>query len=346
MSAIAVGPATQLLGRVLAEGWRVVEAIPKNPYSSGGNFSDGYIVESATGSRAYLKAMDLISSLGANDPVGMINFLTESFLFERKLVEGCRDKRLDRVVTAITSGQMGNSPNDLVFYLIFELAESDVRSRIGTLKRIDAAWNLRILHHVAVALRQLHGQQIAHQDVKPSNVLLFTGNGSKIADLGRASVRGGLPPCDEFQIAGDKTYAPLELLYGHVDPDWGRRRFGCDLYLFGSLILSLFTGFGMTHLVMTRLRPELKPGRWTGTYHDVLPFLENATADVVRDFERLVDAPGVTILSRKIMELCNPNPAERGHPKERMQSPSQFSLERYVTDFNLLAHKAELGVFR
>jgi len=68
--------------------------------------------------------------------------------------------------------------------------------------------------------------------------------------------------------------------------------------------------------------------------------------DVVRDFERLVDAPGVTILSRKIMELCNPNPAERGHPKERMQSPSQFSLERYVTDFNLLAHKAELGVFR
>jgi eukaryotic-like serine/threonine-protein kinase len=140
MSAIAVGPAKQLLGKVLAGGWTVVEAIPKNPCSSGGKFSDGYIVESEAGSRAYLKAMDLTLSSGSNDPAGMIHFLTESFLFERNLVEGCRDKKLDRVVTAITSGQVGENPNELVFYLIFELAESDVRSRIGTLRRIDVRW--------------------------------------------------------------------------------------------------------------------------------------------------------------------------------------------------------------
>ena len=345
MAAIAINPAKNLLGRVLVGGWKIIEVVPRNPYSSGGNFSSGYIAESKSGSRAYVKAMDLGASLGETDPARMINILTESFIFERDLLNACRSKKLNRVVTAIDNGRLGDTPNELVFYLVFELADGDVRGRLSNLGRIDLAWNLRTLHHVATALQQLHGLDIAHNDIKPSNVLLYRGRESKVGDLGRASVRGVLPPHEGFNIAGDKTYAPPEQLYGYVAADWGCRRLGCDAYLLGSLVLSLFTGFGMTHYIMSRLQPELRPGKWKGTYDEVLPFISHTVAGILQDFEGFVGAPCRGTLQRIITELCNPDPAERGHPKDRRQAANQYSLQRYVTEFDLLARKAELNVF-
>ena len=77
----------------------------------------------------------------------------------------------------------------------------------------------RSLHHIAVGLQQIHGQGIAHQDLKPSNVLVFNGNNSKIGDFGRSAYKGHIPPHENNNVAGDLTYAPPELLYGYVDPD-------------------------------------------------------------------------------------------------------------------------------
>src|ERR687892_267014 len=59
---------------------------------------------------------------------------------------------------------------------------------------------------------------------KPSNVLLFDGDESKLGDLGRAAAQGYEPPHEDSYIAGDQTYAPPELLYHHMDPEWSRRR--------------------------------------------------------------------------------------------------------------------------
>ena len=46
------------------------------------------------------------------------------------------------------------------------------------------------MHHIATGLFQLHSAAVAHQDLKPSNVLVFDHSISKVADLGSASVKG------------------------------------------------------------------------------------------------------------------------------------------------------------
>lgn len=342
MATVAISPAKKLLGKTLPKGWRVVQSIPKRAYSSGGTFSDGYIVESSEGKRAFMKAVDLASCADEPDPLAAINLLTTTFGFERELLEACKSRRLSRIVTAIDHGQIGATPNELVFYLIFELADGDVRGKLGIFRSVESAWNLRVLHHVSIALQQLHSQSIAHQDIKPSNVLLYNTSGSKVADLGRASRRGAVPLWDDFDVAGDYGYAPPELLYGWLDSDWNRRHLGCDLYLLGSLILSLFTGFGMTTLTLQRLEPSLRPGVWTGSYSDVLPFIVNAQADVTRDFRDFLDAVSCKDqLCRIMTELCHPDPLRRGHPSNQKRTANPLSLERYTTEFDLIARRLE-----
>ena len=47
-----------------------------------------------------------------------------------------------------------------------------------------------------------------------------------------------------------------------------------------------------------------------------------------------------------IRELCEPDPVLRGHPLNRLGHGDQFSLERYISRFDLLARRAELGLLR
>jgi hypothetical protein len=44
-----------------------------------------------------------------------------------------------------------------------------------------------------------------------------------------------------------------------VLPDWKARRLGCDLYLLGSMIVYLFTGHGMTPLLVRHLSLSTPP---------------------------------------------------------------------------------------
>jgi serine/threonine protein kinase len=112
--------------------------------------------------------------------------MTAAYLFECAVLKRCGERNLDRVVRAITSGTITiNEPsaNGVVEYLIFELADGDVRSHLRFSADFDLAWRLRCLHHIATGLKQLHGCGIAHQDLKPSNVLVFAGTTSKLSDL-------------------------------------------------------------------------------------------------------------------------------------------------------------------
>ena len=171
-------PAESLLGLTLDGGWRVVEKCSKPQSGTGGCFSVGYIVQKGD-KRAYLKALDFYSQLiddesehVVHDPARVMQPLLESFNFERDLLASCRNKRLSRVVVALGDGAVRGTTLP-VQYIIFELAEGDIRSQSVRADRLDLAWALRSLHHIAVGLHQLHGIGVAHQDTKPSNVLLF-----------------------------------------------------------------------------------------------------------------------------------------------------------------------------
>jgi serine/threonine protein kinase len=338
-----------LTGAVLDGGWRVVSPIARAEDETGGYFSFGYWAEAPNGRKGFLKALDYSAALDSADPARTLESLTAAYNFERAVLDQCRARRLDRVVTAISDG-MYNVPNagplSRVQYIIFERADGNVRAQANTTKRFDFAWSLRSLHHVATGLFQLHGQGIAHQDLKPSNVLTFGEHGSKIADLGRASARQTAAPHEAAIVAGDRSYAPPELLYRHVDPDWNKRRLGGDAYLLGSMIAFFLTGTGMTANLVGKLDDSHHPNRWAGSYADVLPYLRNAFSFVQAEIRSRVPIEFRDDLCGIVVQLCEPDPLLRGHPRNRVHSSTQFSLERYISSLDLLARKAEVFLGR
>jgi eukaryotic-like serine/threonine-protein kinase len=336
-------PAEQLAGLTLEDGWTVVRLIPKEPGSTGGNFSSGYVVRSKDGKEAFLKALDYSRALRSPDPALALQKLTAAFNFERDLLFQCKSKGLSRIVHAIAEGKL-DLLGQPVQYLIFELAKGDARTKFSAMASFDLAWVLRTLHQIAAGLQQLHVEQIAHQDIKPSNVLIFEEDKSKLADLGRASLKGVLsqPPHEAFGIAGDPAYAPPELLYGHVLPDWNKRRFGCDSYLLGSMAAFFFAQVPMTGIIKMELNPDHQWKQWKGTYPDVLPYVHAAFEKALQKLTPQIPAPVQGEINTAVKHLCNPDPTFRGHPKD-IAMGNQFSLERFVSMFDLLASKAEMG---
>ncbi|RJP31595.1 MAG: protein kinase [Phycisphaerales bacterium] len=339
-----LSPAEQLKGEILDGGWTVVDRVERPEGATGGHFSHGYIVRSRDGVRAYLKAIDLRRAFGQPDVTIALQRITEVFNFERDLCRRCVARKLTRVVRPITDGTHMVVPNDPfsnVSYLIFELASGDVRSQMDTLAALDIAWALRALHHVATGLKQLHGVGIAHQDLKPSNVLVFPELGAKVADLGRSSLKGTVGPFDNLDIVGDRSYAPPDLLYGYLDPDWTQRRIACDAYLLGSMVVFFFLRVSMTALLVSELHQDHRPPRqdddasphWGGSFEEVLPYLRDAFSRALQRFATEVPTALRSELRPAVEQLCDPDP--------RLRRPD---LERRVSLFNRIAMRAEMGL--
>lgn len=339
-------PAEKLLGSTLDGGWLVRERRAAEPGATGGNFSLGFFVENDKGRRGFLKALDFLPALQQQgiDPAVVMNSLTEGFIYERNLVSRCR--RMDRVVSGIADGIVIIDAIP-VQYIIFERADDDVRGFLNKVDHFEIAWLLRSLHHIATGLWQLHSQGIAHQDLKPSNVMVFDAKESKIGDLGRASVNSGKAVSyDQLDISGDPKYAPPELHYREVNPDWNIRRFGCDVYLLGSMLNFFVMGEATTPLIMAEMSPDHWPINWKGnTYRDVLPYVRDAFGRVVERFKTAVPSDLSGPLSKALRELCEPDPLLRGHPADIGRGTS-YSLERYHPFFDNLAHRAEMEFAR
>jgi serine/threonine protein kinase len=341
-------PAEQLAGLTLDGGWKVLEKVARPPTATGGFFSHGYIVVSPDGQKGYLKALDYSKAFESIDPARFFEAMTVAFNHERDLCLLCRDRHLNRVVKPLADGKIYADPtirNSVVQYLIFELAHGDVRTQMDAADRFDLAWALRSLHHVAVGLKQLHTVGVAHQDLKPSNVLYFGERVFKIADLGTASQKARFGPRDECEIAGDMGYAPPELLYKHIDPDWDKRRLSCDMYLLGSMVVFFFAQSGMTALLKAHLNSNHTWDFWDGPYEEVLPYVRDAYNRALDVFAKSVPAEISVEIKEMVRQLCEPDPRLRGHPRDRIGLHNQYSLERYVSQFNLLASRAEFGLF-
>jgi serine/threonine protein kinase len=343
-------PAEQLLGLTLDKDWKVIEKVATPPGATGGYFSVCYIVEAKDGTKAFLKALDFSKALEEADPARFLQAMTEAYNFERDLLAKCNESKMDRVLKAIGDGSV-RIPEagavGAVQYLIFELADKDVRLHLALSKAIDTAWKLRRLHHVATGLLQLHLVGIAHQDLKPSNVLVFDEKSSKVGDLGRAAYDGRSGPWDGLPCAGDRTYAPPELLYDYIDPNWKKRRFGCDLYLLGSMVTFFFTGCSANALLTTELPDAFRHENWGGSFEDVLPYLRDAFGRFIESFStQIPDAVLRAELKAVVSQLCDPDPRQRGVPPAKRGLGSPYSLERYVSKFDLLARRAEMNFYR
>ena len=334
--------AEKLKGLNLANGWRVVQHLPRSASATGGTFSQSYVVENGP-RKGFLKAFDFWQAFEPGvDTADAIQILTAAYNHEREILAHCGDRGLSNVVLAIDHGSV-QVPNlglmeGRVFYLIFEMASGDVRVQMDITKAFDARWSIAALRDVCLGLWQIHREMIAHQDAKPSNILTYAGSTFKIADFGRSSRRGRTAPHDHLPVAGDGGYSPPELLYGYVHSDFIPRRMGCDLYMLGNLAAFLFSGVNITARLLSHLDRHHHPQMWGGTYDDVLPYLRHAFTAVLSEIRPLIDLRVREELSDLIKQLCDPDLAKRGHPKG-LGRLNQYSLERYVSHLDLLSKK-------
>lgn len=337
--------AARLQGMTLAEGWRVTKHLQRNPNGTGGTFSHSYEA-SRGGERAFVKAFDFSEAFEDEaDTIAIMGALTASYGHEKAVLEHCAGRGLSKVVIAIGHGHVDvpgmGVQEGRVYYLLFEMADGDVRCQIDVSTSFDFVCSMRALKDIALGLWQIHKEMIAHQDTKPSNVLGYGDQGFKIADFGRSSRKGHPVWHDDRNVAGDRTYAPPELLYGHLHPDFAPRRMGCDLYMLGNLAAFLFSGRNVTALLLERLDRAQHPSAWTGTYEQVLPFLNAAFGEVLSDLQPQIDEAVRDDVIALIRQLCAPDLAQRGHPRGRGRS-NQYSLERYVSVLQQAAQRAAL----
>lgn len=348
--------AEALVGRTLKNGWYVSEKIGKDEDASGGFFSVCYSVVKEN-KIAFMKALNFFAFFQlfpGKTIVEVINEQTNAFQFEKELLLRCKEKRLSKVSIILDEGEEYvegfTIPN--VPYLIFEMADGDIRSHIKFSEELDLTWKLKSLHDVAVGIKQLHGVKIGHQDLKPSNVLIFDeGFASKIGDLGRSLCEDIKAPHDNGGFVGDFNYAPPEFLYGYIEPDFNTRIKATDLYLFGSLIVFYFTGATMNSLLAKNISKEFRWNEWRGTFYEVSDYLINGFYSALKEFRNSIEDNTISDSLEYIVEYCcYPIPEKRGHPKSintawdkegnRKPTFNQYSLERIITKFDYLKTKS------
>lgn len=298
----------------------------------------------------FLKAFDFAKFFQIAEPgkriVDVMADMLGAFKYEKQLSDFCKGHHVTKVLFVKEAGEetVEGFTIPIVPYLIFDLADGDVRKNLLFSEKLDLVWRLRSLHDIAVGLKQLHLIEISHQDLKPSNILLFNGE-SKIGDLGRSVCRTISSPYDTLPFAGDYNYAPPEIMYGYYLPNWYHRVFATDCYLLGSMVVFYFIGISMSALLSKFIPREVRYDVWRGSYDEIKPYILNAFSEALDEFAGAIVGDQISSELRWAVErLCYPVPEERGHPKDLAAIGNPYSLERFVSKFDFLHKKVKYGL--
>lgn len=346
-----VTPKSMLLGKTLDSGWKLVEQFTPSAHSTGGNFGVGY--KAVRGEEiAFVKAVDFVGAVSAPDPLLALQELIEEATFEKDVLAFCADQKMSRVVKYLGHEYFNpGNPTELhnrVSCLVMELGNDDLRGMLNKPAMRPFTWNLQIMRDVAQALAQLHKGGIAHQDIKPSNVISVdpspvlakaANSQVKVGDLGRVVRRDQPGPFNAAPWPGDCRYAPPERWYGYLPHNWTDAREAADAYMLGSLLLFLCTGTSLQLLVFHNLANQFKPDNWMGGFdQNLLAVLQDAHDRALATHL----LPAIPLeLRDEVMALAkaltNPNPLERGDVRARRQVGRPVGIDRIYQRFMALA---------
>lgn len=334
-----------LTGMTTPQGWTLASKVAFPSDHTGGHFSDCYHGERG-GDKAFVKVLDISSAKGLNELLANLS----SFQYETGLVTFSTQQRMSRVVRLLESGELVADPTNPTEvlrnlpFLVFERGDGDIRESVDVSAKVSNHWRLTILHQTAAGLIQLHRGNIAHQDLKPSNVLRIGDTSLKVADLGRSSRRGAVAPHDTLDVPGALKYAPFELSYSYVLPDWTKRRLATDVFHMGCLTMYVFTNVVFPTEVFARMDPVYRPGKWGDPYPSVIPHIKTAMEEVLADVS--VDLPDAFRgdLVPLIRDLCNPDPESRGTAIGSLRNVgTSLWLEKFVSRFAALTKRAAIS---
>lgn len=346
-----ISAANNLLGKTLNSGWKVIKKVEKETYQTGRFFSVCYEVEKDN-EICFLKAFDFNKFFQIAEPnkkiVDVMADMLNAYRYEKQLSDFCRNKHVTKVFFVRDAGEenVEGYTISVVPYLIFDLAEGDVRKNLHFSEKLDNTWRLKSLHDIAVGLKQLHYIEVSHQDLKPSNILIFKGE-SKIGDLGRSICKSISSPYEKTPFTGDFNYAPPEIMYGYYLENWYDRVFSTDCYLLGSMVVFYFTGISMTAMISKHIPYDFRYDVWQGSFEDIIPYILNAFSKTLNEFENSINDDYLKRELRWIVErLCYPIPEERGHPKNIIMMGSSYNLERFISKFDFLHKKSKFGLIK
>lgn len=335
----------RLVGVITNSGWQFIERFVPDENHTGGTFSTGYLVKKGE-EIAFAKALDLSEAFNddSNDLITALKLRLDIIEFERYLLQKCRDCHLSNVVRLLECDSIrSKNAIDNVYYFIFEKAEGDIRNYVNEAdtSNVDSIFKLLILHDVATGLNQLHQIGIAHQDLKPSNVLVYDRKKEiKITDLGRSSSKEKPFIYDDMLVPGDRTYAPFDILFGYKWSSEFSVRYAMDLYGLGSLMLFLFCGYHMT----PRIAMISGITDFNSSYSQIKPLIQNAIMQIVTEFQiALVQAgfheKNIQKMTEMLKYLCSADPERRGD--YHSVNNRSFNLQRYISEFDLLVKRAQ-----
>lgn len=349
-----IGPAYQLTGKVLDDGWVIRARLEYDGTHTGGSYSVCYNVEK-DGCQYFLKAFNLEAYVkGSGEPnerFAEMTRMVRQYEYEKSLSEFCKENGVSKVECIIANGVTTIDGDQTVIpYLIFERADGDVRKFISSLTTVNNAWRFKSLHDVAVGLDQLHRIGVYHQDVKPSNVLTY-GEDSKLGDLGRAVRNLSDCPFLSERYWGDKTYMAPEVAYTSSIGKEERRMLLTDLYLLGSLITYYFVDVPFNGLLYQHINPERHFNNSSLTYNEVLEDLKEAYVRAIELIQAslTIDDDNVkTQLIGLIKGLCNPDIERRHHPSAGAEHiiGSKYGLERVISTLDFFHRKMKYKLRR
>jgi len=353
-----------LEGRTI-NGWHVIKKHSKpirDLGETGGNFSICYTVEK-DGKEYFMKVLDYKRSLSTVIPPNstraqVVGQYFIEFDYEKRLSSYCNSKKATNVIMYIDSGEI-SFPEEFpliptVSYIVYEMAQGNIRNFLDFSKKLDTtaaletlADRLKMLHDIATGLNSLHSIDVSHQDLKPSNVMVFKDE-SKLGDLGRSLCFSQSVQCPyPFDMyLGDLNYAPPEAIFEYHISDLRERHYQTDNYMLGGLIVFCLIGMSFNALLNLHLPKPMRTLREEGlSFESARTFLMDSFQKSLHDIRNEIAISSIqNQLVQMVEYLCYPDPTKRGHPINISKSnrTANFDLHRTITELDLMAKKAKL----
>ena len=215
--ALAPAPARRL---PLFGAWQAVELLGR------GGMGTVYLAERADGAFRMSAAVKVVPLALASPEI------EERFRRERQFLASLDHPRIARLIDG------GVSETGLP-YLVMELVAGQTIDRFSDTHGLDTRGRVALVRQVLDALDYVHGRQVIHRDVKPSNILVDESGNVKLLDFGTArlvdvSAETALTKTGVFAFTPD--YASPEQVRGEACT------FASDLYSAGVLLYRLLTG--------------------------------------------------------------------------------------------------------